>query len=217
VTDELAPDVDIEVGRYALRTFKVDFKRRELRSLTQGRHGPSEWAGGLCVAKCHYYGHQPPDPTCTCGVYGAVSLGGLKQFGVFARSLVAVFAAEGDTLLGDCGLRTAYARVVAYWAPSRGVQRICAKQCGGAKRYNKLDDMLAAYDLPRGDARWLGRGMTPSLWFWVFTAAALNDGELLFQRTVLHHQSDWLTVGLALATVITATMAAWHWFRWRRR
>jgi hypothetical protein len=169
---------DIEVGRYGLRTFKIDHKRRELRALTQRNGSPTEWDGGICIARCRYSKHKAPNDLCSagCGVYAANSLEGLKQFGFFPRELTAVIAAEGKTIIGETGFRTEAARVVAYWAPYQRARKVCEQRCAGAKHYTMLDDMLRDYGLPRGDVKWGRRRFTMTLGrlqaFWVVWCAS---------------------------------------------
>lgn len=59
--------------------------------------------------------HPAPDISCTCGIYGSLSLEHLQGQYRGARDLVAVIAAEGNTVVGTHGLRTERARVVAFW------------------------------------------------------------------------------------------------------
>ncbi|MEN4464545.1 hypothetical protein VXE65_21245 [Mycolicibacterium conceptionense] len=164
---------DIEVGRYALRTFLVDRHYRALLPLT-GNARPvgrrlyaaglaaynhaarSVWAGGVCVARCgRGRSHAAPAEDCSCGVYGATSLESLlDQFPGLAHNIVAVIAAEGTTIVGDDGLRTSAARVVAYWIQPwpelDDARAVFAEQCPGAEVFPHLDCMLAAYGFPVG-------------------------------------------------------------------
>lgn len=112
MTDELLPD--IEVGRYALRTFKL--RDGKLGSLFQS----FTWDDGTAIATCLGKGkggkHEAPAENCHCGLYGTLTLEHLEsQYRSQALNCVAVMAAEGVTYLGDKGLRTAAARIVAYW------------------------------------------------------------------------------------------------------
>lgn len=195
---------DIEVGRHALRTFKVDFRRRELRAMTQHPGTPSEWVGGTCIAVCRSRpsAHQSPKPSCTCGVYGTVELAGLNQFGLYSHELVTVIAAEGATIVGDTGLRTAAARVVAYWSPARGVRRICAEQCKGAKEFRNLDEMLKAYNLPRGKTK-LGKKLkwlTKTRFFLIMELFCAVFGTLdVFAAIDKFSHGAWVSGGLSLS------------------
>lgn len=125
---------DLEVGRFALRTFDLTTGRPE--SIC-GSLGTGHWKGGVCEARClagsynkvysiysdfwdtvepvRDCAHPAPDPECECGIYGSLSLKHLQRQYEAARSLVAVIAAEGQTLIGSRGLRTERARVVAFW------------------------------------------------------------------------------------------------------
>lgn len=111
--------VDLEVGRYALRTFR--FTETELVPLVD--HGVPTWINGTCVAEClpwlRFLGglstHPSPALHCTCGVYGSFSYEDLvTQYDDYARALTCVISAEGQTIIGSRGLRTQAARVVAY-------------------------------------------------------------------------------------------------------
>ncbi len=148
---------DIEIARYGLRTFEIN--DGELASMAiVGSH----WQGGTCEAKCFrnsmQYGfvsditnprHKSPDEGCTCGIYATVTLQSLQEQYMAATKLVTVIAAEGKTIIGDRGMRTSAARIVAYWSPSRRIRKVCKKQCVGAKHFKDLDEMLVAYNLPR--------------------------------------------------------------------
>lgn len=175
--DELLPD--IEVGRYALRTFRVDKQR--LKSLFQEHY----WDGGTAVAECLNKSktcESSPSLNCMCGIYGTLTIEHLfKEYGQYARDCVAVFAAEGTTILGTKGLRTAAARIVAYWCTThveplydprteawggdvvRGEVPFWrddgkyigtfAKQCPDARRFESIEEMLEAYHFPKADKR----------------------------------------------------------------
>lgn len=148
MTDETP---DIQVGQNALRTFKVDFRKKELLSITQSG---SHWKGGVCTAVCLAATRRPhrvPDSYCVCGIYGTLSLTELRQFGpTCIQDIVTVIAAEGHTIIGPRGLRTERARVIAYWTPVRTIRQIAAKQFEGAQHYNNLQTMLDDHDLPAG-------------------------------------------------------------------
>lgn len=157
---------DIEVARYALRTFNVTSGRLMPVAMTV-----DAWKDGVCQAECvpnpwtnSYSGlgalaavlgydtpvpapdHDAPADGCHCGIYGCLTIDRLKrQYPVECMSIVAVIAVEGNTIIGEIGLRTQAARIVAYWSPEKDVRKICAETCGGAKGFAALDDMLAAF------------------------------------------------------------------------
>ena len=107
--------VAYEVARYALRTFVI--RDGQLSSVIKGG---GHWNEGVCEAVCLAEDHEAPAPGCRCGIYGALSLQTLySQYPKAASRIVAVIAAEGKTMLGTVGLRTAAARVVASGAPSQ--------------------------------------------------------------------------------------------------
>ncbi len=151
---------DLEVGRHALRTFSVRNNHLWPVAMTED----DSWADGTCVARCvetSYSSlrhailddsparHPTPSMDCSCGIYGTLSLIHLRtQYPVMTDRLVCVIAVEGNTILGDRGLRAAAARVVAYWAKDRGIHRIAQGQLKDGMHYKKLKKMLDAYGLP---------------------------------------------------------------------
>ncbi|EIU51611.1 MULTISPECIES: hypothetical protein [Mycobacteriaceae] len=152
---------DIEVGRYAVRTFSIDRRRGTLVPVSIASHLDSigvdsraVWEDGVCVARCaHGHNHPAPSDDCSCGIYGATSLASLhSQFPDLVASIVAVIAAEGPTIIGNAGLRTSAARVVAYWChpgPAFDAARtVLAQQCIHAQHFDVLTAMLAAYNIP---------------------------------------------------------------------
>jgi hypothetical protein len=135
MSDEYGDTVvdNIQVARYALRTFAIRDGKPESVAV-RGDH----WTDGVCVAHCLAHpDHVAPEADCRCGIYGALTVGVLaRQYPQFACRIVTVIAAEGKTMLGTVGLRTAAARVVAYWcAEGREDAAICAQQFPGARRF----------------------------------------------------------------------------------
>jgi hypothetical protein len=135
---------DIEIGRYALRTFDID--KGKLGSLYKHHH----WDGGVAIATCLTSNRcdSPPGEGCSCGLYGTLSLQQLESdYGPRVRTCVAVFAAEGPTIIGSKGLRTSAARVVAYWCAEglRDCAAVFARECPNATRFTEMDEMLKAY------------------------------------------------------------------------
>ena len=122
--------------------------------------------------------HSAPHEGCSCGIYGSLSYADLvDQFRHNTKDIIAVIAAEGTTIIGDRGLRTAFARVVAYWvgggwAPdnlsTESIQReVAAAQFIGAKPFETPLDMVEAYGLrllppsggdSKGSVDWTKRG-----------------------------------------------------------
>jgi hypothetical protein len=142
---------DIAVGVYGLRTFAV--VDGQLGSIIKGA---GHWQDGVCEAVClrptgdDAAGHEAPAPQCDCGIYGALTLATLfGQYPECASRIVAVIAAEGVTFLGTVGLRTAAARVVAYWVSEKAVaeRKVCAEGCPNARRFYDLDVMAKVYGL----------------------------------------------------------------------
>jgi hypothetical protein len=147
--------VEPEVGRYALRTFAI--KSGKLASIIQDA---GHWENGTCVAQCVRTAedeepHEAPAAGCSCGIYGTLSLGALfDQYAEFACRIIAVIAAEHTTFIGTVGLRTAAARVVAYWCAEPDHRQpseadVCTQQCPGARRFYDLDVMARLYGLGR--------------------------------------------------------------------
>lgn len=159
---------DIEVARYALRTFNVkDGRLMPVAMLVDA------WKGGVCEAECvpnpwtmsYTYSalgalaalmgddvpvpdrnHDAPAEGCHCGIYGCLTIERLRrQYPLECMDIVTVIAVEGKTIIGEIGLRTQAARIVAYWSPVKSVRKICADTCQGAKWFASLDDMLTAY------------------------------------------------------------------------
>lgn len=166
-------DIDVEIGRYALRTFRTNAGRLQtvaweewIEAFEETMNGSwnGGWCNGTCEAQClrmagiltglhplhRTAGHSPPHRGCTCGIYGTVNLSSLLRDYSCAREMVAVIAAEGPTIIGSTGLRTAAARVVAYWVRTRTVGRICRRDLGDADEYHSLNKMIKAYGLTHG-------------------------------------------------------------------
>ena len=159
---------DIEVARYALRTFNVKDGR-----LMPVAMPVDAWKGGVCQAECvpnpwtmtvsawvddvpvPDRNHDAPAEGCHCGIYGCLTIDRLvKQYPLQCMEIVAVIAVEGNTIIGEIGLRTQAARIVAYWSPKREIRKICADTCDGAVGFAKLDDMLAAYGFEPEGTGW---------------------------------------------------------------
>lgn len=149
--DEPLPD--IEVGRYALRTFWLG--HGSLRSLYQDFY----WDQGTAIAECRSDSWSPPHPDqevpahkCGCGLYGTLTIEQLlREYGSYAKDTVAVIAAEGSTYIGTKGLRTAAARVVAFWHPDEGPYSDLANKAYkdiDAVRYGTVAEMISAYNFP---------------------------------------------------------------------
>lgn len=143
---------DLEVGRVALRTFKIEDDH-----LWPVAFKNDDWADGTCVARCVYYDeedssttyHEAPKLGCSCGIYGTLSLSHLfDQWRVLTQQLVCVIAAEGNTVMGDKGLRTSAARVLAYWSKDKKVRRIVKGQFPDVVYYRKMEAMLDHYGIP---------------------------------------------------------------------
>ncbi|RAV17500.1 hypothetical protein DQP57_00300 [Mycobacterium colombiense] len=105
----------------------------------------------LIKALNHLGEHEAPGEGCHCGIYATLSLECLnKQYGDSAQHVVAVVAAEGQTIIGTKGFRTQYARVVAYWCDDR-LAKPCARQFRDARRYLAMSSMLRDYGIHNHD------------------------------------------------------------------
>lgn len=169
---------DFEIGRYALRSFKFVVERargslaEQIGWWTDGTckswrpvaYTRAEgWLDGTCEAVCHAYGieswggdsvlptgkrHQAPYEDCKCGIYGSLSYADLIAQFSEARNIVAVIAVEGNTIIGTRGLRTQFARVVAYWvAPDPIWREVAASQFKDAEVFGDPLEMVESYGL----------------------------------------------------------------------
>ncbi|OBJ26869.1 hypothetical protein [Mycobacterium colombiense] len=152
---------DIEIARYALRTFALadayfcDLDDDQIpfswRVLTGMYRASGDWLTGECLARCEKgYAHEVPAAECECGIYGALCLASLRKQYPQASRLVAVIAAQYKTIIGSQGLRTSGARVVAYWCrpDAKAERHQCATQFREAREYYDLTAMLSAYEIP---------------------------------------------------------------------
>lgn len=146
---------EIEVGRHALRSFK--YANGKLMSL----YKDFSWDGGVAVAKCMatHPCDECPSFDCNCGLFGSVTITHLMtNYKEHAVKGIAVIAAEGMTLIGDTGLRTSAARIVAYWADEEHKVDF-ATNCPEAKAYAELNCMLADYKFEE----WVGEFPPPKI------------------------------------------------------
>lgn len=182
-------DVSIEAGWYALRSFslKTEQATQEVADVLggwwddgtckywgSGSYGRwPDWADGTCTAVCRKSSYQapqhpPPAEGCTCGIYASLSYADLiKQFRQDAQRIVCVINAEGSTIIGTRGLKTAHARIVAYWTVPSILERTVAKmQFKGAKQFDEPLSMIEHYQIallpPPADNRHSGGG--PEWW-----------------------------------------------------
>ncbi|WP_157185984.1 hypothetical protein [Mycobacterium canetti] len=162
MSGELPEVPDVEVARYALRTFRIDYERGVLKSVAvEGDH----WTRGVCEAVCAHpcwpvypVDHKAPEVACRCGIYGCLTLDDLvRQWSEFCRDIVAVIAVEGTTIIGYTGLRTEAARIVAYWTPLDTIRQICTQTCTGAIYFRSINKMLTAYGFTSGSPRQIKR------------------------------------------------------------
>lgn len=182
---------DLEIGRHALRSFKVIDDHLWpiainndswsdgtcIAECIKGNTSGYVTIGTMTsVNGIVYTGGQIPDVpnkdalhvapvlNCSCGIYGTLSLQHLhNQYPSYANEIVCVIAAEGSTILGSRGLRTAAARVIAYWAASKKTRNIAAKQFNSpvneAIGYKRLNAMLTVYEIPVVDETLSNGGM----------------------------------------------------------
>jgi hypothetical protein len=173
--DEAIPD--IEIGRKALRTFQISRMTKTAHSPTpytfvpndysyqlKSLYGNHTWDGGKAIATCRRgeYGNakgsaqpceSPPGEDCRCGLYGTLTIDQLiKEYGNAIRSngCIAVFTAEGDTVIGSAGLRTAAARIVGYWVSTENggyhnAEQAFKEQCPEAKKCDTIAELLSEF------------------------------------------------------------------------
>lgn len=143
----------------------------ELGSVFVG--GGQHWTDGTCTAKCHadsvnliswswltaltgqeYPGHEAPSEDCRCGIYATLTYEHLvDQYPQHTARVVTVVAAEGQTIIGDKGFRTQYARVVAYWCGD-DLLDICKTQFKDAQQFPQVNHMLKEYGFPYSPPAW---------------------------------------------------------------
>jgi hypothetical protein len=157
---------DIEVGRHALRTFRIVKKeRRQFKTMKQSYKLRSVFkdyywnSNGTIEAECLsvdiYDRHAPGmNENCHCGVYGSLNLDVLHtQYPDWTPQTVAVIAAEGPTLIGEKGLRTSAARIVAFWVADPADAEAYAN-VENVKAYLDIKEMLKDYDFPEYEGQW---------------------------------------------------------------
>lgn len=140
---------DPEVQRYALRSFDTSYGR--LKSLFQAFC----WENGVAIATCSK-GKCPDDAVpvaeCACGLYGHLTLDLLVgDYRVHARKNVAVFEAEGRTIIGPRGLKTKAARIQGYWCATLTEKDVYDHHAPEAKHFACIDELLKAYHFPAYD------------------------------------------------------------------
>jgi hypothetical protein len=135
--------------------------------------GGSHWENGTCEATClaekdedtelldrmrelaalsrgetPVNNHIAPQENCHCGIYAAHTYQALyDQYPSACGNIVAVIAAEGQTIIGSKGFRTQYARVIAYWCKDE-LSGTAETQFKDAERFPDLDLMLKQYGFP---------------------------------------------------------------------
>lgn len=234
---------DIEVARYALRTFNV----KDRRLMPVAMPVEDAWKGGVCQAECVPNpwtmtvsalaswvvvtgddvaapdpNHAAPAEGCHCGIYGCLTIDRLvKQYPLQCMEIVAVIAVEGNTIIGEIGLRTQAARIVAYWSPKRKVRKICADTCDGAIGFAKLDDMLAAYGFepagasePRDDLLRLSTRLS-RIAFWITVACVVVNLAFftagLFMSAEMSDQLLLFSLGAAAVCTGSAVLQRRQW------
>ena len=138
---------DIEVGRFGVRTFRVDVHGRLLPISRGGDR--FDWQDGVCFAECKEGGlHRAPSDGCSCGIYSFHSLEDLRSQYRDASTLVAVIAPEGRATVGVNGVVSERARVVAVWTADPSLAAIIQQGTRASIRsFNDLDVMLRTYSI----------------------------------------------------------------------
>ncbi|SLH41571.1 hypothetical protein [Mycobacteroides abscessus] len=138
--------IDVEVGRFGLRTFGVD---RDGHLLPIGAGDRFDWKDGVCFAECKAGAlHRPPGDGCSCGIYSFDSLEVLRNQYNTAWQVVAVIAPEGRARVGGNGTVCERARVIALWtADPRLTRKIREATSEKITPYTDLDQMINDYGL----------------------------------------------------------------------
>lgn len=203
---------EIRVGRYGLREFRINRRHKVLTPIAAHhmRHIQTDsWRGGTCIAVCGRGNNHPsPHPDCTCGIYASNYVAALPWHG----GVIAVIAAEGDTIVGDDGFRTAAARIVAYWIapdlPAR-LGDIVRSECVDAAEFTDFDAMVSHYHLRHSAPP------TPQ-------APAVTDNRRVLDRAAAHATSFvriqltsasslyrvWSRAGIVMIVSLTAAYIA---------
>ncbi len=181
---------DIEIGRFGLRTFRVD---RDGQLLPIGAGDRFDWKDGVCFAECKVGAfHRPPAAGCSCGIYSFHTLEDLRsQYGA-ADDVVAVVAPEGLARIGGNGLVSERARVVALWtADPRLTELVRSAVSENIQPYTDLDTMVvdhhlrftatppAAEDFP--PARHAAAGLVSEV---IRSAAGIGWAKILFAASL---------------------------------
>lgn len=133
------------VETYALRTFAVGIDG----ALYSPFHDDGRpWADGVNIARCTTGRHEPPQPSCACGLYAYWDA--THEPLADARTW-AVVACTGGALAGHRGLRAARMRVVALWVderdggPDGATWRELVARYPSVVLYRSREAMLAAH------------------------------------------------------------------------
>jgi hypothetical protein len=180
------------------------------------------WAGRLERAQCALHAdHEPPDPTCTCGLYALFRPGSAT---VSLGAANAVVAARGRCVLGDRGFRAAAARIEAValpatvrWSPraARRARRRLTERYPGTVVYGSTRRMLR--DHPAADVRPLGIDPPPdrsrgyravAVGIWGLLVVVGYGLALLPQDAVRASAASWWPVLLLL---VVAWQVAFAW------
>lgn len=137
---------DIEIGRFGLRTFRVD---RDGHLLPIAAGDRFDWKDGVCFAECKAGAfHRPPAEGCSCGIYSFHSLEDLRSQYSSAADVVAVVAPEGIARIGGNGLVSERARIVALWtADPRLTDLVRSVVSENIAPYKDLDTMVVDHHL----------------------------------------------------------------------
>jgi hypothetical protein len=137
---------DVEIGRFGLRTFRVDRDGQLLPIVAGDRF---DWKDGVCFAECKVGAfHRPPAEGCSCGIYSFHSLEDLRSQYSAAANVVAVVAPEGHARIGGNGLVSERARVVALWtADPRLTELVRNAVSENIQPYTDLDTMVVDHHL----------------------------------------------------------------------
>lgn len=158
---------------FAVKPQPINAETHVLGSVYIG--GGQYWTDGTCTAECHVDKtnsmhhaltllcqitgqvaprHEAPSEGCGCGIYATLTYEHLEdQYPRETGRIVTVVAAEGQTIIGDKGFRTQYARVVAYWCQD-DLLDICKTQFKDAKQFPQVNHMLKEYGFTYSPPAW---------------------------------------------------------------
>jgi hypothetical protein len=142
--------------------------KQKWRELLTDSH-PISWADGTCTAVCAKWSSSPgykpnsgwkhgdviPDENCNCGIYALDDLANLnRQYGQYTKIVATVISASGRTFEYNEGVKTQFARVVAYWVLDHEPGCVC-ELCGHRRTQSVLTPPDVNFRVPAEDFPYL--------------------------------------------------------------